>query len=68
VGKDLAIIDLHVLRLLREYGLIGHFTSMNRQRYMEIEGVLKGIAKKAKMRNGKLDMYLWYFKTNKVSK
>lgn len=68
VGQDMAIIDLHILRVLREYGLAGHFNRVSRERYMKLEGILRGIARKAKMPNGKLDMYLWYFKTGKVLK
>lgn len=65
---DLAILDKHILSIMREYDLIGDFTTLNKRRYIAIEHVLRHIAERMYMPLGKLDLYLWYFKTGKVLK
>ncbi len=68
--KDLAIIDFHIIDLLERNGLIKRpkSKSLNRKSYLEIEGVLSGVASRAGMSQGELDLYLWYMETGKILK
>ena len=69
VGRtDVAIIDRHILNLLAEYGLIERPRVLTRRRYLEIEGLLRGVAEMAGLSLGELDLYLWYLETGKVLK
>ncbi len=65
---DYAIIDFHIIDLLVRHGLIERPKTMTRKRYLEIEGVLRKIAKKAGLTLAELDLYLWYMETGKVLK
>ena len=66
---DVAILDRHVLSVLREYGLIDEVPrSLTRGRYLEIEEKLVGLAGKLGLTLGELDLYLWYLKTGEVLK
>jgi N-glycosylase/DNA lyase len=67
--KDVAIIDRHVLRFLREKGLIGEIPrSLGRERYLELERLLSAIADKLGISAGELDLYIWYRMTGRVLK
>jgi len=66
---DVAIIDRHIISILQRHGYIKEAPkTLGKKRYLEIEGILDGIAKEAKMSQGELDLYLWYIKTGKVLK
>jgi N-glycosylase/DNA lyase len=66
---DVAIIDRHILFILHKYGYIKEIPkALGKRRYLEIEGMLAGIAKEARMSQGELDLYLWFMKTGKVLK
>lgn len=66
---DLAIIDRHVLAVLKEYGYLKEVPkTLGKKKYMEIENILDAIAKKAGMSQGELDLYLWFMETGKVLK
>ena len=66
---DVAIIDRHIISILQRYGYIKEVPkTLGKRKYLEIEGILGGIAKKARMSQGELDLYLWYLKTGKVLK
>ncbi|MGQ9597178.1 MAG: N-glycosylase/DNA lyase [Thermoproteota archaeon] len=67
--KNLAIIDKHVLRILKEYGLIrGVPKSLSRSRYLEIENILSRMADEMGIPLAELDLYLWYMDTGKIIK
>jgi N-glycosylase/DNA lyase len=66
--QDVAIIDFHVLRVLRRYGVIGEFKSLTRKRYLEIENILRGLARRLGISLAELDLYLWYMDTGKILK
>jgi N-glycosylase/DNA lyase len=69
--KDVAIIDFHILDLLKEEGLIEfdrRTQTLNKKKYLEIEEILEGIARKAGLNLAELDLYLWYIETGKVLK
>lgn len=65
---DVAIIDFHIIDLLVRRGIIGRPKTLTPKRYLEIEAVLHGIAKKAGLNLAELDLYLWYMETGKVLK
>lgn len=66
--KDYAIIDRHIINLLVEEKLIDRPKTITKKRYEEIESILGSIAKKAKLNQAKLDLYLWFIKTGTVLK
>lgn len=70
VGFDgVAILDRHILTLMREYKLIEQVPgTLTKRRYLEIEEKLKGLAEKVDLSLAELDLYLWYMKTGEVLK
>ena len=68
--KNLAIIDFHIIDLLVKNNLIvkSKSKSLNVKKYLEIENLLKQIAKKTNLTLGELDLYLWYEETGKILK
>lgn len=68
--KNYAIIDFHIIDILADNGYIARpkTKSLNRKLYLEVEDVLKGIAKKLSLNLSELDFYLWYMETGKVLK
>ncbi len=66
---DVAIIDRHILRLLKDKELISEIPkTLNKKRYIRIEKLLSAIAYKLEISLGEMDLYLWYMKTGKVLK
>lgn len=65
---DLAIIDFHILRLLRRYGLIPEMRHLTKRRYLEIEELLRRIAEEVGVPLSELDLYLWYMDAGKILK
>jgi N-glycosylase/DNA lyase len=68
--KNLAIIDFHIVDLLAKHNLIEKpkNKSLTPKKYIEIENILKEIAKRTKLNLGELDLYLWYEETGKILK
>ena len=66
--KNVAIIDFHILDLLEKYKLIEKPKTLSPKKYVEIENLLRQIAKKTTTNLGELDLYLWYKETGKVLK
>jgi len=66
--KNLAIIDFHIIDILEKHGLIERPKTLTRKKYLEIEKILREIAKKLDMNLAELDLYLWYEETGKVLK
>ena len=67
--EDVAILDRHILALIREYGLIERAPrTLTRRRYLEIEHKLKELAEKVGLSLAELDLYMWYLKTGQVLK
>ena len=68
--KNVAIIDFHIMDLLARNGLIEKpkNKSLTPKKYLEIENVLKKIAKETGLNLGELDLYLWYEETGKILK
>lgn len=66
---ELAILDRHILNLMKEDGLIDEKPkSLTKKKYLEIEGKFRQIAKKLGMSCAELDLYMWYMKTGWVLK
>jgi len=67
---DIAILDRHILSIMREYGLIPDDgrKGLTKRRYLEYESRLKKVADKLGMPLGQMDLYLWYRETGKVLK
>jgi N-glycosylase/DNA lyase len=65
---DVAIIDFHIVDLLVRYGIIERPKTLTPKKYLEIEAVLRDIAKKAGLNLAELDLYLWCMETGKILK
>ena len=66
--EDLAIIDFHIIDVLKSYDLIEKPKTLSKKRYREIEDVLKKIGEKSNLNMAELDLHLWYMETGKVLK
>lgn len=67
--KNIAILDRHILNLMKEYAFIKEKPkTLNKKNYLEIEKTFKKIADTLKMSCAELDLYMWYMKTGKVLK
>jgi N-glycosylase/DNA lyase len=66
--KDLAIIDFHIIDLLEREKLIERPNTLTKNKYLEIENVLREIGNKTGLNLAELDLYLWYIETGKVLK
>jgi len=66
--EDYAIVDFHIVDLLVKEGIIEKPKSLTKNKYLEIEQVLKAIGKKMSLSLAELDLYLWYLETGKVLK
>ncbi len=68
-GKDLAILDRHILKNLRILGVIEEIpTSMTRRNYLEIEEKMKLFSENIGIPMDHLDLVLWYKETGEVFK
>lgn len=65
---DYAIVDFHIVDILEKHGLIKRPKSMTKDAYLEIECVLREIARRLNMTPAELDLYLWYLETGSVLK
>ncbi|MEM2447503.1 MAG: N-glycosylase/DNA lyase [Candidatus Bathyarchaeia archaeon] len=66
--SDLAIIDFHIINILSKYGLTDRPKTMTKKKYLEIESILRKIAKLSDISLAELDLFLWYLETGKVLK
>jgi N-glycosylase/DNA lyase len=66
--ENLAIIDFHIIDILAKHKLIERPKTLTKRKYLEIEELLKKIAKKLGMNLAELDLYLWCAETGKVLK
>jgi N-glycosylase/DNA lyase len=66
---DVAILDRHILAVLREHNLIDEVPrALMCDRYLKIEEKLRKLARELNISLGELDLYLWYMKTGNVLK
>lgn len=70
VGKcDIAILDKHILKILRDYKLIEEIPKFwNKKRYLTIENIFKIVSKEFDICPGKFDLYVWYYLKGVVEK
>ncbi len=69
LGKDLAILDRHILKNLFALGVIGELPKgLTRKKYLEIEGMMRDFSREIGIRMDYLDLILWYKETGKVFK
>jgi len=67
--KNLAILDRHILNLMKENNFINEIPKpLTRKKYLEIEEIFKKLTKKLNMSCAELDLYMWYMKAGKVLK
>ena len=68
--ENFAIIDFHILDLLAENNLIEKPKSkaLTKNKYIEIENILKDIGKELNLNMAELDLYLWFIETGKILK
>ena len=68
-GHDnIAILDRHIINTLVENEIIKRPKVLNREKYLEIENKFLELAKKYNISPAKLDLILWYMKTNQILK
>tara|TARA_Y100000310_G_C20629548_1_gene787852 strand:- start:751 stop:1386 length:636 start_codon:yes stop_codon:yes gene_type:complete len=66
--KDVAIIDFHIIDLLERNSLIEKPKNMTKDKYIEIENILRNLAREVELDLASLDLYMWYIETGKVLK
>ena len=67
--NSLAILDFHILDIMREHKLIRFsLKSLSMKRYLSIEKILKDFSQEIKIDLARLDLILWYIKTGTVIK
>lgn len=66
--EDYAIIDFHIIDILVEYNIIKKPKTLTKNKYIEIEEVLRKIAHDTNLTLAELDLYLWYMETGKILK
>lgn len=68
-GKNLAILDVHILRNLKRYGIIDEIpASLSRKRYLDIEDRMRGFSQKSGIPLEELDLLFWSKNTGYVFK
>ena len=66
--KDYSIVDFHIVDVLVGNGLMEKPKTLTKNKYLEIENILKKLASKVNLNLSELDLYLWYHETGKVLK
>jgi N-glycosylase/DNA lyase len=69
--KDVAIIDFHIIDLLKREGLTDFDRTkggLSKKKYLEIEKILEELGRKVNLNMAELDLYLWYMETGKILK
>lgn len=68
-GNDIAILDRHILRRLREYGVIEEVpAALGRRRYLDIEDKFRAFALAVGIPMGHLDLLWWSDATGRIFK
>jgi N-glycosylase/DNA lyase len=66
--RNLAIIDFHIIDLLDRYKIIEKPKTLTKNKYLEIETILKKLGDELNLDLGSLDLYLWYMETSEILK
>ena len=68
-GKEIAILDRHILRNLKELGVIREIPlSLSKKKYLEIEEKMKEFSRSVNIPLDHLDLAFWYKETGKIFK
>ena len=68
-GKDLAILDVHILKNLKRYGVISKIPKyLTKKEYLKIENKLRAFCKNIKIPMDELDLLFWSKETGFVFK
>jgi len=66
---DVAILDRHILALMRQHELLeGSLKTSTKKKYLAAEEKLRELAQKTDLSLPELDLYLWYMETGVVLK
>jgi len=69
LGEDLAILDIHVLRSLKKFGILRVLpSSLTPKRYLAIEEKLRHFSRRTGIPLSHLDLLLWYVETRRIFK
>lgn len=69
LGQDIAILDRHILKNLKRYGVIKRLPlSLTRKNYMAIEGKMRQFAKRTTIPLEEMDLLFWSLETGFVFK
>jgi len=69
LGKDIAILDRHILKNLKRYGVIDKVpSSISEKSYLAMEGKARSFAKKIGLGLGELDLLFWSRETGEIFK
>tara|TARA_B100001996_G_C18597721_1_gene568571 strand:- start:515 stop:1171 length:657 start_codon:yes stop_codon:yes gene_type:complete len=67
--NDYAILDKHIINLLKECGIISaDIKILNEKNYLRIEKILREIGARHNLNLSSLDLVMWYFKTGEIIK
>jgi N-glycosylase/DNA lyase len=68
-GKDLAILDVHILKNLKDYGVIDKIPkSLTKNEYLKIEEKVRNFCRKINIPMDELDLLFWSRETGFVFK
>jgi N-glycosylase/DNA lyase len=65
---NFAIIDFHIIDVLTNHKIIEKPKALTKRKYLEIEDLLRKIARRLNLNLAELDLYLWYMETGKILK
>ncbi|NQV04452.1 MAG: N-glycosylase/DNA lyase [Candidatus Omnitrophica bacterium] len=69
LGKDLAILDRHILKNLKKYKVIEGIPSvLSKEEYMWIEGKMRNFFKRANISMEEVDLLFWSMETGMIFK
>ena len=69
LGKDLAILDRHILRNLQNLGVINEIPkTLSKNKYLEIEEKMRVFSKNIGIPLDHLDLLLWFKQTGRIFK
>lgn len=69
LGEDLAILDVHILRNLKRYKVIGKLPkTLTKTGYLDMEKRLRKFSERTKIPMGELDLLLWSHETGMIFK
>jgi N-glycosylase/DNA lyase len=69
LGNDMAILDVHILKNLKEYGVIEEIPEvLTKKLYLEIESKMRNFSKLVKIPMDELDLLFWSEETGMIFK